>query len=212
MHYIDFNIQFSLAGKPHLIDVRRYTVFKCPTPLTFLRFPRFVSEVRTSILGNAAPLTRNAQHGFPATKPGRLWICPVEARLTFCHFVAAAVVIRNDWETHLCYFWEASRQGVLLHAMTYMLPGPAGLSDHLRTVRGAFLFLLPRILGPSCCLWLMHSLPPLWSGHSWGLACLSSNLTPVRVKESETPVGDVVLLNIEAEKNFSYLGCLLFTI
>lgn len=131
--------------------------------------------------------------------------------LTFCHFVAAAVVIRNDWETHLCYFWEGSCQGILLHAMTYMLPGQARLSDHLLTVLGAFLFLLPMILGPSCCLWLMHSLPSLWSGHSWGLACLSSNLTPVRVKKSETSVWDVVLLNIEAEKNFSYLGCLLFT-
>lgn len=48
---------------------------------------------------------------------------PLRQDLTFCHFVAAAIVLRNVWETHLCYLQEGSCQGILFHSMMYMLLG-----------------------------------------------------------------------------------------
>lgn len=73
MHYFDFNIQFSLAVEPHLIDVKRYGVFKCLTPFTFLRFPKFGHKICTSVLGIAALASCHFQHWFPGTEHGRCY-------------------------------------------------------------------------------------------------------------------------------------------
>ena len=177
MGYIDFNPQFSLAPKPYLIDVKRYSLFKSPIPLTYLRFPRIVYKVHTSILGVAAPqAVIPSANSLQPKSGGCCELAPWRQDLTFCHLVAAGVsCVMSGRPTPSVY------RRVAAHASSFILwrtrcwvavpDWASGPPAH--STRGISL-LSSMTLRPNV-IWLIYALSSLW-GHLQDFSCLSYNL------------------------------------